>query len=468
MYLMVNHNLAVKRSYLEQEKGVVFPLDGSLIGDDFLRTVLRTYYGIDPKIIGLIPWSKPQEGDEFRSSLLEVRTEFYTLPDHKLKVCIISTSGIQTEEQDRFSLNGGEIYTLDRDILSEHHNTCTELEQKIVQSGFVITKDTSWPGSRWLVNLSKEEDGEDRIYSLETKVRAPKYFLPDGFVIDGKQFYEGRIVSSAKSVSGGVLRKSSILSSDGENIRTSTEAIDHCAPLQAIHFRMLKWFVGNIYHNHYSELKHFDACEFLENHPHYLACVDQWDDRQIKLIQRAEKIAHTILEKSPLNGLIAEVVLYGSLSRQDKIPDDIDLLVFYMPEGDILDPTKYYDSKDKQCPPEYNVRAVTEGLVQELGIKEELDKYDSEHHIKINLNAISNRFFSDSSMRKRLLRMQFTPKYYRDLLVDGLRFNAQSRRFDILTKDIHKETISQLDTLLEQAEREKWPNLANERPKKEF
>ncbi|MFH1510055.1 MAG: hypothetical protein ABIF10_00060, partial [Candidatus Woesearchaeota archaeon] len=223
---------------------------------------------------------------------------------------------------------------------------------------------------------------------------------------------------------------------------------------------------------------------FFDTNPAKLSQVDYWDAKERQLMQNAERITKIILEESNHKELLEGSVLFGSLARKDKCPADIDLLLLVRPQDRCLDITKYMEEYGSDI--RYDILEITNGLVTELGIYNRLAEIgrldsDSRGNIlpekasnlifsefggRINLNTLSSKFFSDSNTMEQLMRISFTPTFYRDVLTDGLVYDLQTGKFCIPARERYSSQIDSVDQIIKKAEIEFWRNLKNDRPNK--
>ena len=378
-----------------------------------------------------------------------------------------------------FSLEGESAIKHQKEITGEHIKKSREIEERLGPEAS-IREGVLGQQRAYAVSVSEDKERGRPIYTLNTKLRAPRYFMKDGFVVDGESISDVTVVSRSVGVEK-PKRNSRIIRPDGSAIEKYDAQGNeyYSVHLPVMHHQAIIRFLGDL-GEHYSDDYSFSY--IMDEFPEIISHVDRWDKKQRELTKSAEKIAKVIAEKSPLRDRVKGIIVYGSLARNDKCPDDIDLLI--LADSDkILNPIKYYvkDYGRKKAPSGYNVAAVTVGLIKELGLEEEIlsigiKNQDYPNEVEclqfsdegggLNINAISTEFFRNPEFRERLMRMAFTAQYFRNALSDGMAYNLETGRFDIPTKEIFGGTIESLEGVLEKAKIEEWPNITNEAKRK--
>lgn len=362
--------------------------------------------------------------------------------------------------------------------VEKHRETCKKLENML---GVPVIEDR--PVMRrgaYSAKIIECEYPGTKTYSLETRLRAQKYFLAEGFVVGSKHFFDLRVETRPCTTATGLnLCVEYQTSNTGSN---PSIIVQHLNSVESV--------ISSTAQYYHKKLPGKDNCAFhalafLTENPESSTHVDYWDARHQGLIAGAEKIGKAI-NNSRLRENVQSIILYGSLARKDKIPDDIDLVMIVDSKDKILEPTKYYVTADEKRPLQYNTKDVTNGLVLELGILPELMSFSTKENDffarkgqrnaadllfsryggRLNLNTLPAEFFTDSQIRENLMRIKFTPAYYRDILVDGFVYNRTSGKFDVPACYAYSDTINELNMLLEKARKESWGNINNDRPKK--
>ncbi len=455
--------------------------------------VLATQFSSNAKISELID---PENGRGYNFTLRTgIGTQYSRRKDgaHDRSAVIFSGDNISGET---FRVEGN-LDGYAGDIVEDHIRKCLDAEKKLgggtdFKDNLVVSRD----GHVTTIAHNVTEQGE--AFVLETRLRSPLYFLPDGFIVDGKQYFDVTIYSEARKIDSGFERVSSVLAADGSAIIRphSSQEIQ----LVTMHGKNLDFLVESAmthYHGTNAVANQgrdyyfpSTAEDFLAESAETMSHVEHWDLKEAELRQSAEQIAKTILTESLHKDKIEGVVLYGSLARKDKLPGDIDLLLLVDSKGGALDPFKYFDLDDQGRPRSYNVEDVTDGIAKELGIIPQLitigekrkdwristhyEEYpDEARHIQfselgggINLGVVTTDFFTNPQLREQYMRLAFTPTYFQDVLTDGLAFDAESGTFSIPTREVYAKVIESLKGQLEQAKLEKWPNIGNKRPRK--
>ena len=367
------------------------------------------------------------------------------------------------------------------ELVQDHAHRCSALEGQFGEGiEQVVNAQVSDEGFVTLIGHSN--DGAET-FTLETRFRAPRYFLPDGFPLKGDRLFDARVYSEARKTGSGIARSSGIFTADG--IQIQMQDPKGITQLLEGHRESIQTFLKMI-RDHYYNGSCYRAQDLLEVQADMLSYVDHWDYKERQLMQSARSIARAIYEESPLRGKIKGVALYGSLARKDKIPGDIDLMLLVDSADGSLNPFRYFSMDDQGRPARYNVDDVTNGIAKELGIIPVLLKIgrksnpyfeypDDACHIQfselgggINLSVVSTDFFNDSALRERYMRLCFTPTYFQDALTDGLAFDAASGEFSIPTRAVYSGVIAALKDQLRNATIQNWPNIANVRPEKTF
>lgn len=158
------------------------------------------------------------------------------------------------------------------EITEEHIKKCKELEQMLGNNVKVVEYVPEPFGESYITSITQNQGKESQI-SLETKLRAPTYWLPDGFVIDNEQLFDVDIVSRAVMTKDGPVRDSKILRPNGTVIELFSTQLDTQTQLPYIHEKSLKTFIEEV-SRHYSKFDSQSHLGFLEDSPEVMSFVD--------------------------------------------------------------------------------------------------------------------------------------------------------------------------------------------------
>ncbi|MEK6984057.1 MAG: nucleotidyltransferase domain-containing protein [Nanoarchaeota archaeon] len=369
------------------------------------------------------------------------------------------------------------------ELVEDHAQRCVALERQFGTGVEQVVN--SYAFQKGFVTSVGHGNNGAEAFTLETKFRAPRYFLPDEFPVNGNKFSDVRVYSEARKTGIWFTRSSGIFTPDGTPILIQDS--DDISQILLGHRNSIKTFLMIIKDHYYRGDCYSSAQDLLEERADILTHVDSWDYRERQLMESARSIARAIFEESPLRGQVKEVLLYGSLARKDNIPGDIDLMLLVDTKDGQLNPLKYFSVDNQNMPKRYNVADVTNGIARELGIVPALlrigikakDPYgelpdEAENIIfsdtggGINLSVIPTQFLRDPTLREQYMRLCFTPTYFQDALTDGLAFDVRSGDFIVPTRVAYAGIIQSLKDQHGKAIIEKWPNVENVRPKKTF
>jgi len=347
-----------------------------------------------------------------------------------------------------------------------HLQAIDHIEKKIGEK--TIQQKSPISGQGQVVYIDRDEK------KMSTKLRFPRYYLPDG--LNG---IDNVIVETILNDENTVR----FLDTDGNDIH-ALDRIPSESTLLATHNLAFDYIIGQLktqYNNFFTDINQEYDLDYVKKR---LSWVDYWDDKYADMINNAKKLMKIIKEAGGED--IEEIILMGSLARNDKIPDDYDFLILVNDPDNlriILNPDKYSTEERRSTIGlrRYNVQDVTDGLCKELGITAKLDKLsrdtykmdeekrrwrDEPHQLPFGMDYTTmdlNSFYANTLGNRQkmtnLMKNKVTPAYWLDALTDGLVLRGDEL-IPIAPK--YKKEIATMQDILKQAEKERWWNHRND------
>ena len=329
------------------------------------------------------------------------------------------------------------------------------------------------------VQIHKDEDS----VSLESRIRFPRAYFPKGLIAEEEAKIEELRIRTTLGEDG----YSSKIESAGGNIINPFFDLPRAKDLVLRHSSLVEGIIRTAEDQNLSPYSYEE--EYVKEHiSPRLTHVDRWNKRAEDMFSSARFLA-SIISRSALAGYIHDVILYGSLARDDRVPDDIDMLVIVDdPDKRVLNPKDYSEEEMMvetfgEGLVRYDIEAITDGLFEEMGLVPQMRDYAVatygipqgeemrwrvENRLEepnsmplgkvgatVDLNSVYLADIANEEGIRHMMQNKFSPAYFRDIFRDGLLYDQVKDTF-IPARVRYAETLDMSKRLLTQACDEGW------------